>query len=325
MSQLCHDTPDGNNPQLKLVAAPDPGPFKVTSHGIARAYPNRLLNLLRAAGAGLTLERAGDASFRSRGRHGFELSTRAFPELQALAKPGFSLTPVAGLPGVIRGLAPDLNTLIVGLPENIDEPLCRSLSMLLRRVLPAQPQIVAVDHLLAYRGLQGQLPEADVRLLDAAEVMTDLVKSSERMPVLVVPSDLAPLFAAAAIGLNGCEALACKIEAGRNKLWFAHENSQQGAPVEPGAMVLALSWLLVAVGKPGVAACLHNAVLKTFEDGVHTDALSILNPYTTQVGDTAMLDAITARLGQKPSRLTPVDYGVQRTRIPGRATLTCVS
>lgn len=325
MSQPCHDTQDGNNPQLKLVAAPSPRPFKVISHGIARAYPNRLLSLLRAAGAGLTLERAGEGSFRSRGRHGFELPTRSFPELQALAKPGFSLTPVAGMPGVIKGLAPELQTLVIGLPEQVDEPLCRALCTLLRRVLPAEPQIVAVDHLLAYRGLQAQFPDAEIRLLDAAEVMAELVQSSDRVPVLVVPSELAPLFSAAAIGLNGSEALSCKIEAGRNKLWFAHENNQQTAPVEPGAMVLALGWLLVAIGKPGVAACLHNAVLKTFEDGVHTDALSLLNPYATQVADTAMLDAISARLGQKPSRLTAVDYGAHRTRVQSRATLTCVS
>ncbi len=324
MSQLCHDTPDGQQPRLSLVSAPAQKPFKVVSHGIARAYPNRLVSLLREAGAGLTLERAGEGSFKSRGRHGFELPTRAFPELQALAQSGFSMYPVAGLPGVIKGLAPELNTLVIGLPEEADEAMCKALGLVLRRVLPEQPQVVAVDHLLAYRGLQTELPDADIRLLDAAEVMAELVQSSARVPVLVVPSELAPIFASAAIGLNGSQALACKIEAGRNRLWFTHETTHT-TPVEPAAMVLALGWLLIAMGKPGVAGCLHNAVLKTLEDGVHTDALSLLNPYATQVGDTAMLDAITGRVGQKPARLPAVDYGTQRSRVPGRANLTCVS
>ncbi len=325
MSQLCHASRDTHTAHLKLVAAPDQKPYKVVSHGVARAYPNRLLGLLRAAGAGLTLERAGEGSFRSRGRHGFELPTRNLPELQALAQPGFSLTPVAGMPGVIKGLAPELNTLVVGLPEQVDESMCKALGTLLRRVLPDEPQLVVADHLLAYRGLQGQLPDADIRLLDAAEVMAEMTQCRDRVPVIVVPSELASVFVAAAVGLNGSEALACKIEGARNKLWFCHENSQPSAPIEPAAMILALGWLLVAIAKPAVGACLHNAVLKTLEDGVHSDALSLLNPYSTQVGDTAMLDAITERLGQKPARLTPVDYGAQRTRGPARVRLTCVN
>ncbi len=324
MSQLCQDTAAGPGSHLKLVSAPAQKPFKVVSHGIARAYPNSLQGLLRAAGSGLTLDRAGEGSFRSRGRHGFELSTRAFPELKALAQPGFSLNPVAGLPGVLKGLAPDLNTVIIGLPEQINDKTSAALGLLLRRILPAEAQIVAVDHLLAYRGLQAQLPDADIRLLDAAEVMSELVQSSSSVPVLVVPNEMAPVFTAAALGLNGSSALACRIEGGRNRLWFTHE-SDRAAPVEPAAMVQALGWLLLAIGKPGVAACLHNAVLKTLEDGVHTDALSLLNPYATLVGDTAMLDAITSRLGQKPSRLGAVDYGAPRARTQSRATLTCVS
>ncbi len=324
MSQLCQDSPVRAESHLRLVSVPAQKPFKVVSHGIARAYPNRLQGILREAGAGLSLERAGEGSFRSRGRHGFELSTRAFPELKALAQPGFSLNPVCGLPGVLKGLAPELNTLIVGLPEQVDDKLSAALGLLLRRVLPAEAQIVAVDHLLAYRGLQAELPDTDIRLLDAAEVMSELVQSSSTLPVLVVPHELAPVFTAAALGLNGSSALACRVEGGRNRLWFTHERAP-AEPIEPAVMVQALGWLLLTIGKPGVAACLHNAVLKTLEEGVHTDAIRVLNPYATIVGDTAMLDAITTRLGQKPSRLTAVDYGAPRARTQGRASLICVN
>ena len=34
-------------------------------------------------------------------------------------------------------------------PDELDEAMCKSLGLVLRRVLPAQPQVVAVDHLLA--------------------------------------------------------------------------------------------------------------------------------------------------------------------------------
>lgn len=324
MSQLCRRDHRATRKHLQLVSAPAAEPVTATSHGMARAYPQALQRLLRAAGGGATLERAGEGSFRTRGRHGFELSTAAYPSLQPLARAGVCIHVVPALPGVTRSLSTQCPRLIVGLPDTVDAALCDALATLLRRALPGERQVTAVEHLAAYRGLRDQIADQELRLLDGAEAMTELMHDTPAGAALLLPTGLAEVFAAAAHSFNGTAALAVKVEAGPERLFFVHEASG-ATPVEPGVLVQALGWLMLALGKSGAAARLHNALLKTLEDGIHTDAMALLNPYARIVADTAMLDAIGERLDQKPSRLNAVDYGDRDSHNRGRVALTCIS
>ena len=76
----------------------------------------------------------------------------------------------------------------------------------------------------------------------------------------------------------------------------------------PSGLLLAAVQMLVHLGQGEVAAQVHNAWLRTIEDGVHTG--DIFDPATSseRVGTRAFADAVIARLGETPSVLTPVAY-----------------
>jgi isocitrate dehydrogenase len=80
----------------------------------------------------------------------------------------------------------------------------------------------------------------------------------------------------------------------------------------PSGLLLAAVQLLVHVGQGGTAATVHDAWLRTLEDGVHT--ADVHDPATSSalVGTRAFADAVIARLGEGPRTLRPVAYGDQR-------------
>ncbi len=76
----------------------------------------------------------------------------------------------------------------------------------------------------------------------------------------------------------------------------------------PSGLLLAAVQMLVHIGQGKVAERVHNAWLKTIEDGVHT--YDIYNPAVSKkkVGTREFADAVIERLGQQPTTLKPVDY-----------------
>ena len=84
----------------------------------------------------------------------------------------------------------------------------------------------------------------------------------------------------------------------------------------PSGLLLAAVLMLVHIGQPAVAETIHNAWLRTIEDGVHTaelhGTLSIGRPF----GSMDFADAVIERLGQRPEKLTPVQYGDAPAAVP---------
>lgn len=78
----------------------------------------------------------------------------------------------------------------------------------------------------------------------------------------------------------------------------------------PSGLILGAIQMLVHIGQGEVAATIHNAWLKTIEDGIHTgDIYRADGGYSKeQVGTDEFTKAVIERLGQKPSTLTEVDY-----------------
>ncbi len=76
----------------------------------------------------------------------------------------------------------------------------------------------------------------------------------------------------------------------------------------PSGLLLAGVMMLVHIGQPAVAELVHNAWLKTIEDGIHT--ADILEPGISRehVGTRGFADAVIARLGQVPEKLKPAHY-----------------
>lgn len=76
----------------------------------------------------------------------------------------------------------------------------------------------------------------------------------------------------------------------------------------PSGMILAAVQLLLHIEQPDVAEWVHNALLKTLEDGIHTYDIYHEGHSQTLVGTQAFADAVIARLGQEPQHLKAVRY-----------------
>jgi len=81
----------------------------------------------------------------------------------------------------------------------------------------------------------------------------------------------------------------------------------------PSALLLSGVMMMVDVGQPRIAEKIHNAWLKTIEDGIVTYDLARKlkaegRPYT-EVNTKEFADAVIERLGQKPTTLAPKVYG----------------
>ncbi len=75
----------------------------------------------------------------------------------------------------------------------------------------------------------------------------------------------------------------------------------------PSGLLLAGVMMLVHIGQPRVAELVHNAWLTAIEDGVRTGDMGGSG---SSLGTQAFADAVIARLGRRPRRLTPASYGV---------------
>ncbi|HEY4831358.1 MAG TPA: NADP-dependent isocitrate dehydrogenase [Waddliaceae bacterium] len=80
----------------------------------------------------------------------------------------------------------------------------------------------------------------------------------------------------------------------------------------PTGLLLASILMLVHIHQPEVAARIHNAFLKTIEDGVHTNDIFKSGVSREKVGTKEFGEAIVKRLGEKPQQLTPVDYQISQ-------------
>jgi isocitrate dehydrogenase len=78
------------------------------------------------------------------------------------------------------------------------------------------------------------------------------------------------------------------------------------AKANPSALLLAAIQMLTHLGQGEVAVRLHNAWLKTIEDGVHTADIFKASQSTTLASTHEFADAVIARLGEGPSTLKPV-------------------
>jgi len=78
----------------------------------------------------------------------------------------------------------------------------------------------------------------------------------------------------------------------------------------PSGMLLSAVMMLVHLGRGAPATRIHNAWLRTLEDGLHT--ADIFREGSARcVGTREFADAVIARLDQRPERLAAVDYPAQ--------------
>jgi isocitrate dehydrogenase len=76
----------------------------------------------------------------------------------------------------------------------------------------------------------------------------------------------------------------------------------------PSGLILGAIQMLVYISQSEVAEKVHNAWLKTMEDGVHTYDIFKEGTSTEKVGTKEFAQAVIARIGQLPSKLNAVKY-----------------
>ncbi|TSE28215.1 Isocitrate dehydrogenase NADP [Tepidimonas thermarum] len=141
-----------------------------------------------------------------------------------------------------------------------------------------------------------------------------LATRPERFDVIVTPNLYGDILSDIAAELTGSVGLAPSANIGDHVAMF--ESIHGSAPdiagkgiANPSGLLLAAVLMLVHIGQPAVAETIHNAWLRTIEDGVHTaelhGSLSIGRPF----GSMDFADAVIERLGQRPQKLAAVHYG----------------
>lgn len=76
----------------------------------------------------------------------------------------------------------------------------------------------------------------------------------------------------------------------------------------PSGLILGSVLMLTHIGQRDVAEKIHNAWLKTLEDGIHTGDIYRDDTSKEKASTERFTQAVIERLGQKPSTMTPVSY-----------------
>lgn len=97
----------------------------------------------------------------------------------------------------------------------------------------------------------------------------------------------------------------------------APDISGQGI-ANPSGLLHGALLMLQHIGQAKTAQTIHNAWLKTIEDGVHTGDIASDAHTTEKVGTQGFAEAVIKRLGQEPEKMTAVRYGEQKNE-------TCIS
>jgi isocitrate dehydrogenase len=80
----------------------------------------------------------------------------------------------------------------------------------------------------------------------------------------------------------------------------------------PSGLLLGAIMMLIHIGQGEAATNIHNAWLKTIEDGIHTGDIYRADTSKKKVGTDEFSKAVIERLGQKPSTLKVVDYSTSK-------------
>ncbi len=140
-----------------------------------------------------------------------------------------------------------------------------------------------------------------------------LADAPERFDVVVTPNLYGDIVSDVTAQLSGSVGLCGSANIGAEFAMF--EAIHGSAPdiagrdiANPSGLLLGAVMMLVHVGRNEVATRVHNAWLKTIEDGVHTGDVYREGMSGERVGTQAFADAVIGRLGDEPRRLNKVHY-----------------
>lgn len=140
-----------------------------------------------------------------------------------------------------------------------------------------------------------------------------LADTPENFDVIVMPNLYGDILSDVAAQIAGSVGLAGSANIGENFSMFEaiHGSAPRRAGqnvANPSGLLLAGVMMLVHLGQGDIAAAIHNAWLKTIEDGVHTYDIFKEGTSKKQVGTKEFAQAVLERLGKTPQHLPSVSY-----------------
>ncbi len=140
-----------------------------------------------------------------------------------------------------------------------------------------------------------------------------LAANPTQFDVIVMPNLYGDILSDVAAEIAGSVGLAGSANIGEHVAMFEaiHGSAPRRAGQDlanPSGLLMGGVMMLVHIGQADVAEAVHNAWLKTIEDGIHTYDIFAEGVSTQKVGSQAFADAVIGRLGQKPAKLNPAVY-----------------
>jgi len=145
-----------------------------------------------------------------------------------------------------------------------------------------------------------------------------LADTPQHFDVVVMPNLYGDILSDVAAQIAGSVGLAGSANIGDQCAMFEaiHGSAPRRAGqnlANPSGLLMGAVMMLVHIGQGDVATRVHNAWLKTLEDGIHTYDIFSEQHSKQQVGTNEFAEAVVARLGQKPEILKPVEYKAEET------------
>ena len=140
-----------------------------------------------------------------------------------------------------------------------------------------------------------------------------LADTPEAFDVVVMPNLYGDILSDVAAQIAGSVGLAGSANIGEHVAMFEaiHGSAPRRAGqnlANPSGLLLGAVMMLVHIGLPEHAATVHNAWLRTVEDGIHTYDVYDEKVSKEKVGTSEFADAVIARLGQSPQILKAAKY-----------------
>ena len=140
-----------------------------------------------------------------------------------------------------------------------------------------------------------------------------LADTPEAFDVVVMPNLYGDILSDVAAQIAGSVGLAGSANIGEHVAMFEaiHGSAPRRAGqnlANPSGLLLGAVMMLVHVGLSEHAESVHNAWLRTIEDGIHTYDIYDESVSKQKVGTKEFADAVIERLGQVPQLLKPVQY-----------------
>lgn len=151
-----------------------------------------------------------------------------------------------------------------------------------------------------------------------------LADTPEAFDVIVMPNLYGDILSDVAAQIAGSVGLAGSANIGEQCAMFEaiHGSAPRRAGQDlanPSGLLHGGLLMLVHIGQPEIAERIHNAWLKTLEDGIHTYDIYKEGTSKKKVGTKEFAQSVVARLGQKPEKLKEASYSKEPKQSSGPA------